>query len=135
MTNTIVNVTKTEFEIILKDNNYFLKGLEHYEIIPDFELTGNKIIDKCLHVRKKNNESTLYFGGSTTGDCYEFQCWVNKNYKCNTVFVDNYRAVLADKDSFNIYTYCEGDITVEVLDNLEAYQKGIEVTREFYKNN
>ena len=128
-------VTEAEFQSLLNQNNYSLKGLEDYEIVPDFKPTGNKIIDSCLHSRVKDCGSTLYFGGHTHSDCYNFQHLVNKSYNTTALFVDGYRAVLTDNDSYNIYTYCEGDISVESFETIEDYQVGIAEALEFYENN
>src|SRR5665648_58823 len=113
MKNQIINVTEQEFQVILNNNKYSLNGLENYEIVPDFTPTGNKVIDQCLHSRIKECGSTLYFGGHTLSDCYSFQNKINKVYNTTSLFVDGYRAVLTDNDTYNIYTYCEGDILVE----------------------
>ena len=128
-------VTEAEFQNLLNQNNYSLKGLEDYEIVPDFTPTGNKIIDSCLHSRVKDCGSALYFGGHTNSGCYSFQKMVNKDYNTTTLFVDGYRAVLTDNDSYNIYTYCEGDISVESFETIEDYQVGIAEALEFYENN
>ena len=128
-------VTEAEFQNLLNQNNYSLKGLENYEIVPDFTLTGNKIIDWCLHSMVKDCGSTLYFGGHTNSGCYSFQIMVNKSYNTTALFVDGYRAVLTDNDSHNIYTYCEGDISVESFGSIEEYQVGIAEALEFYEVN
>lgn len=135
MKNKIIKVTKSEFTNVLKENKYSLNGLENYEIIPDFELTKNKIINMCLHSRKKDCGSTLYFGGHISSDCYTFQRIVNENYSTTTLFVDGYRAVLNDNDTYNIYTYCEHDISVENFESIEDYKIGISKTLEFYETN
>jgi len=128
-------VTEAEFQNLLNQNNYSLKGLENYEIVPDFTPVGNKIIDSCLHSRVKDCGSTLYFGGYTNSGCYSFQIMVNKSYNTTALFVDGYRAVLTDNDSHNIYTYCEGDISVESFGSIEEYQVGIAEALEFYEVN
>lgn len=129
-----VKVTAGEFQNILNTNKF--KGdFDKYEIIPDFPLTGNKIIDSCLHTRLKDDGSTLYFGGHTYGDCYNFQNMVNKTHKTTSLFVDGYRAVLTDNETYNIYTYCEGDISVNSFSSIEDYQVGIAEAVDFYEKN
>lgn len=130
-----IQVTAAEFQSILSENNLSLVGLNNYEIIPDFNLTGNKIIDSCLHSRVKDDNSILYYGGHICGDCYTFQRIVNKDYNTSCLFVDGYRAVLADNEAYNIYTYCEGDITVNTYKTIDDYQVAITEAIEFYENN
>jgi len=131
----IIKVTAEQFQTILSDNNYKGINFNKYEIIPDYPLTGNKIIDICLHSRIKEDNSILYYGGHICGDCYTFQSIVNKHYNTSCLFVDGYRAVLADNNAYNIYTYCEGDITVNQYNSIEEYQVAIAETIEFYENN
>lgn len=135
MENTI-KVTAEQFQNILNNQDkLLLTSLKDFEIIPDYPLTGNKIIDLCLHSRIKSPDNTLYYGGHTLADCYIFQSIVNKDYNTSCLFVDGYRAVLADNNTYNIYTYCEGDITVNNYKTIEDYQLGIAETIEFYENN
>jgi len=131
-TKDMIKITKDNFQKLPINE---IRNFDKYEIIPDFKLTDNKIIDQCFHVRKKESGSTLYFGGLTFADCYSFQSFVNKSYNTSTLFVDGYRAVFSDNDNYNIYTYCEGDISVEVFETEEQYRKGIESVIEFYKTN
>lgn len=134
MDNTI-KVTADQFQKILSENNFVLTGLKDFEIIPDYPLTENKIIDMCLHSKVKEDGSILYYGGHIHGDCYTFQTIVNKQYKTTSLFVDGYRAVLTDNETYNIYTYCEGDITVNAYQTIEQYQVAIAECIEFYENN
>ena len=135
MNNTVIKVTEQEFQNLLSNNNYSLANLKNYEIIPDYPLTGNKVIDTCLHSKIKDDNSILYYGGHTFHDCYLFQSWVNKDHNTSCLFVDGYRAVLADNDTYNIYTYCEGDITVNTYKTIEQFQVAIAECIEFYENN
>ncbi|MFA7157505.1 MAG: hypothetical protein WC123_07470 [Bacilli bacterium] len=131
---TIIKVTAEQFQNLINEKG-FNGNFDNYEITPDYPLTGNKIIDLCLHSRIKEDASTLYYGGHIFGDCYTFQSYVNKHYNTSCLFVDGYRAVLADNDTYNIYTYCEGDITVNTYKTIEEYQVAIAEAIEFYENN
>lgn len=131
----MIKVTAAEFQNILSKNNCTGINFNQYKIIPDYPLTGNKIIDMCLHSTTKEPDSILYYGGHIQGDSYTFQSYINKDYNTSCLFVDGHRAVLADNNVYNIYTYCEGDITVNAYKTIEDYQVAIAETIEFYENN
>jgi hypothetical protein len=133
----MLKVTVKQFQKIISQCNRGKKpiNLNEYEIIPEFELTGNKIIDSCNDFVQKADGSIYYYGGHSYGDAYTFEAIVNKHYKTTGIFFDGYRAVLQDTENLCIYTYCEGDISVRKYSSVEALQHGVVDAKEFYENN
>lgn len=132
----MTQVTRKEYEkIVSKWYRGEIKSdiLRDYEIVCDFELTGNKIADSCTDMKIKENGNKLYYGGHIVHDSFAFRNYVMSQYNVQIVFWDAFRCVLSDIKNLFIYSYCEGDIFAEKFNSIDGFNSGIEEEKIFYK--
>ena len=46
---------------------------------------------------------------------------------------DTFRVVWISKKHLSIFTYCEGDLVLEICENMEVFNENIKKAAEFYK--
>lgn len=99
-----------------------------------FELTGNTITDRLIKLyatsedERKGNDRLLrgfvpfgYLSLATEG-LKDVEKWCDYPY----------RVVWADEAERIIFTYCEGDLSLNIYPTDEAYQKGYKSANQFY---
>lgn len=108
--------------------------LRSYKVIPAFEPTGNPVIDGfCMEKRMADAGNELFYG-SHVFDIGDFEWYVKKFCATAPLFRDGHRAVLADETNRCIYTFCEGDVSVERTPDAGAFSKAVEAAKKFYAN-
>lgn len=105
-------------------------NLNQYEIEKFNPNLKNQALNKFIELYCTSNkvrENHTRYNGHTYADYIRIE-------GCRLKFNTGYNQYLTCHSDLTIIEYCEGDITVLVYSNIEAYRKQLTDARKFYKN-
>lgn len=134
------NVTITEYqELVSKywNGEITSKQLDEYEIVLEKQPSHNSdfinklIVSHCDNLREESNR-ILYLGNARFFNTNELE---NEGFTYVSEWSDGYREVYISDVHNAIITTCEGDLSVSLPYNNEAYENELESAKKFYDEN
>ena len=128
----ITDEQKKNKELETLKNQYWLemnRKLNQYEIEKFNPNLKNKALNKFIESYCTTNETKedhTRYNGHTYADYISIE-------GCKHKFNTGYNQYLVCHSDLSIVEYCEGDITVLVYNNIEAYRQQLSKARKFYK--